>query len=169
MAKETNNPQGGEQEGGELIERVVVNQLKTPKRFSITGSIVNMSERRKGDKFKHDTKIVTVEDLETSEIHDVFITFSQWKEYSCDKVIYMGNVVTFSLEECIENVTGYYEFSDSTEMTAHTSSYSAFNRALETATPTIMRLLAKGGSDAATSQIIVSEINKVRQFSKSSL
>lgn len=137
--------------------------LVAPKIIVKSGTIVGLSERPQGDKFKHATKIVTVEDLQSGEVFDVFITVNQWREYNCKSVIYMGNVVTFNLEDCIKDTTGYLEFSDSVEMTAHENTFKSFNRSVETSVPAMLRELSKSGSDAVTNKMIIEEVNKVRQ------
>lgn len=137
-------------------------ELVKPKILVKSGTIVGISERPESDKFKHATKIVTVEDLLTGEIFDVFITLNQWREYNCKSVVYMGNVVTFNLEDCIKGVTGYLEFPDSVELTAHENSFKSFNRSVETSVPAMLRELSKSGSDSSTNKMIIEEVNKVR-------
>lgn len=136
--------------------------LVLPKVFTKTGTIVGMNERKSGDKFKHDTKIVTMEVIGTNEVIDVFITFNQWKEYACDKYIYMGNIVTFSLEECIEGKTGYKETSDSVEFLPHESNFNAFNRVVETSTTSVLQELSRSGIDPYICKMIMDNISTTR-------
>lgn len=94
----------------DVVNEVKITELRAPKSVSLIGTIVSLNERRKGDKFRHDTKIVVVEEFGTKRLVDVFITFNpKRKEYGCENIIYKGNVVSFGLEECIEGVTGYYD------------------------------------------------------------
>jgi hypothetical protein len=136
--------------------------LVLPKVFTKTGTIVGINERKAGDKFKHDTKIVTMEVVGTNEVIDVFITFNQWKEYNCEKYIYMGNLVTFSLEECIEGKTGYKETSDSVELLAHETSFNAFNRVVETSIVSCYQELSRAGIDPYICKMIMDNINTTR-------
>ena len=147
----------------ELEEQKVI-KLKEPKVVTLTGTIVAMNEKPEGGKFKHDTVIVTVEDLESGNLADVFITQRQFKEYGCKKSVYMGNVVTFSLEECIEGVTGYKEFADSVELKPHDGTYKAFARAIETSTMSVRKELSKSGVDNESIRDIIQELNNVRKF-----
>lgn len=136
--------------------------LMLPKVFTKTGTVVGISERKQGDKFKHDTKIVTIETIGSNEVIDVFITFNQWKEYNCEKYIYMGNICTFSLEECIEGKTGYKETSDSVELLPHESNFNAFHRVVETSTVSCYQELSRAGVDPYITKMIMDNINTTR-------
>lgn len=136
--------------------------LVLPKVFTRTGTIVGINERKSGDKFKHDTKIVTMEVIGTDEVVDVFITFNQWKEYNCEKYLYMGNIVTFSLEECIEGKTGYKETSDSVEFLPHESTFNAFHRVVETSTTSVLQSLSKSGIDPFICKMIMDNVSTTR-------
>ena len=103
-------------------------KLVDPEILTLVGTVVSLTERNSGGKFKHDTKIVTIEELGSGKVFDVFITANQWKEYNCKPLIYGGNIVTFSLEDCIEGVTGYKEFEDSLELTPHEQSFKSLYR-----------------------------------------
>jgi len=142
-------------------------QLVTPEVVTLVGTVVSLTERNAGGKFKHDTRIVTVEELGSGKIVDVFITANQWKEYNCKPLIYGGNIVTFSLEDCIEGVTGYKEFEDSLELTPHEQSFKSFARVVETSTIKVLTELNKYGVEPTMCKIIVDSLNSARSYSKS--
>lgn len=141
--------------------------LLTPQIVTVLGTVVAISERMKGGKFKYDTKIVTIEEVSTGKTMDVFITFNQWREYNCKPTIFVGNVVTFSLEDCIEDITGYYESPESKEMTAHEGTYKSFNRSVETSTTSVLKELSKSGVDTSTCKLIIEELGNTRRYTKS--
>lgn len=136
--------------------------LSIPRAFSVSGTVVSINSRMKDDKFKHDTKIVTVEELGSGKVTDVFITESQWREYGVAKIIYMGNIVTFSLEECIKGVTGYKELSDSVELTPHNATYSAFARCVETSTVQCYSILGAKAIDPMVIRMIMQSVTQLR-------
>ena len=142
-------------------------KLVAPEVVTLVGTVVSLTEREKGGKFKHDTKIVTVEELGTGETHDVFITANQWKEYGCKPLIYGGNIVTFSLEDCIEGKTGYKEFEESVELTPHEQSFKSFGRVVETSTIKVLTELNKAGVEPSMCKMIVDDLNTTRRYSKS--
>ena len=142
-------------------------KLVDPEILTLVGTVVSLTERNSGGKFKHDTKIVTIEELGSGKVFDVFITANQWKEYNCKPLIYGGNIVTFSLEDCIEGVTGYKEFEDSLELTPHEQSFKSFARVVETSTVKVLTELNKNGVEPSMCKIIVDSLNSARAYSKS--
>ena len=142
--------------------------LVSPNKLTIHGSVVAMSDWRIGSQedgatFKHDTRIISVSDLmERGVVHDVFITRNQWKEYGCEAIIFVGNAITFTLEDCIANKTGYKATSDAVVMTVHTKSYKAFYKVTFLDVNTLIMLLGEKGLDYQLIGMMIGQINNVR-------
>jgi hypothetical protein len=142
-------------------------ELKDPKISTLHGSVVNISEWRKGSDeegatFKHDTRIVTVSDLKDGSTHDVFITRNQWKEYGCEAVLYNGNAVTLSLEEAIKGITGYKDSKTSEVLTAHTKSFKAFNKVVFLDDINFMAVLEERGLSFNSIDMLLNTLIKKR-------
>ena len=148
----------------ENAPEVKITRLRAPKSISLIGTVVSLNERRKGDKFRHDTKIVVVEEFGTKKLVDVFITFNQWKEYGCENIIYKGNVVSFELEECIEGVTGYYESEGDDDLTAHEASFLAFARSVETSIFGLLDACSTVGMSSAITEVFCKTVTQIRSF-----
>jgi len=146
------------------VPTVTITKLRTPKTISLIGTVVSLNERRKGDKFRHDTKIVVVEEFGSKKLVDVFITFNQWKEYGCEALIYKGNVVSFELEECIEGVTGYYESESDDDLTAHEASFLAFARSVETSIFGLLDACSAVGMSSAITEVFCKTVTQIRSF-----
>lgn len=168
MAKDKETAEGAENPvvAPVVTETVIggVRKLKTPQNISLVGTIVSINERRKGDKFRHDTKIVVVEEFGTKRLVDVFITFNQWKEYGCEGIIYKGNVVSFELEDCIADVTGYYESPGDDELTAHEASFLAFHRSVETSIFGLLEACSAVGMSSAITEVFCKTVTQIRSF-----
>lgn len=151
-------------QGAAVAEETAKNngKLVKPLLLNVIGTVVGLSERSKGGKFKHDTKIVTIEDVRTGEFLDVFITARQWSEYRCGEYCYMNNVINVAVEDCIANVTGYIAEEGDVEMTAHTESFKAFNRALNASIQSLAIALSKQGVDHNTIQMLTNSVQSVR-------
>lgn len=137
-------------------------KLEKPIVSTFLGSVVGLTSRPAGGKFKHPTKIVTLSNVQTGQTVDVFITEAQWREYGCANYIYSGNVVAMSVEECIEGKTGYFETADADVMTPHEATFSAFNRALNADSILLMTTLSKEGVEASIIGLIISNMTSVR-------
>ena len=145
----------------------MVKELVVPKIITLHGTVVMMSDWRKGSDeegatFKHDTRIVTLSNLKDGVTHDVFITRSQWKEYGCEQVMYAGNAVTVSLEDCIKDVTGYKATAKSEVLTPHTSSYKAFNKVIMLDDIQMLAVLEERGVSFNGIQFIMNKLATAR-------
>ena len=162
MAKNENAAQGAAV--AEETAKVIVTggKLVTPEVLNIIGTVVGISERAKGGKFKHDTKIVTIEDVKTGEFVDVFITARQWSEYKCGDYCYMNNVINVAVEDCKANVTGYIAQEGDVEMTAHEHDFKAFNRALNASIQSLAIALSKQCVDHNTIAMLTHSVQSVR-------
>ena len=144
---------------------VTVVELVEPQVLTLIGSVeaINFkpSNSDAGGKFKHDTHIVSLsvprkgkEGLEFVT-ETVFITAKQFTEYGCDKSVYVGNYVKLSVEDCIKDVTGYYDQADDAELTPHEKSFKAFAGIAEaTADLLMLRFDSIGVSERMSDRII---------------
>ena len=151
-----------EQQGNGSETTVITAGLRKPTVTNFIGTIVGLSERAKGGKFKHDTKIITLEDVKSGEYVDIFITNKQWIEYNCAESCYLDNVVNVAVEECVEGVTGYIAEDGDTELTAHEGTYKAFNRILNATVQSLAIALSKMGVDFQTVQMLITSVSAVR-------
>jgi len=143
-------------------KQTTVATLLAPKVTTRVASVVGISERKAGDKFKKDTMIVSLRDVTTGEVFDVFITVNQWKEYGCKNYYYNGNVVSQQMEECIAGVTGYKESADSAELTAHDTTFAAFHRVLNVDNIGLMTTLSSAGFDVNLIGMVANNLAQVR-------
>jgi len=163
MAKENS---AVEAQGAQAVVEVV-KELVAPKIVTLHGTVVMVSDWRKGSDedgatFKHDTRIVTLSNLKDGVTHDVFITRSQWKEYGCEQVMYAGNAVTVSLEDCVKDVTGYKATAKSEVLTPHTSSYKAFNKVIMLDDIQMLAVLEERGVSFNGIQFIMNKLATAR-------
>lgn len=66
-----------------------------------------------------DTYHVKCEDLKTKKDVDVYITSKQWRGFNCQEYCFIGNIVTFTLEERKVGVTGYKKNKHDTMLVPH--------------------------------------------------
>ena len=119
------------------VAETTVSNVVEPKLITLIGSVELVNKKSAnidaGGKFSKDTYIISLnvpKRVNGELIHEsknVFITVAQWKEYGCEAVIYNGNYVKLTVEECIANVTGYKKDPDDDFLTVHEKTFDAFH------------------------------------------
>jgi len=140
-------------------------KLTLPRKYTIIGTVVSIAEREAdseaGGKFKRNTKIITLSDVKTQQCVDVFISENQWADYGCEQHLFLGNVVSMTLEANIANTTGYMEDANATVLTPHLKTFNSFNKVVYADDIQLMVMLStQGVSDGIVGLICNSVANK---------
>lgn len=103
--------------------------LQNPVRRSLIGEVLSIKEIRMADfeegKFRHDCKLVTVEPVDGGPVTDIYITVDQFAKYGISGIVFVGNIVNFSIDDNIAGETGFID-PETQEWTLHEKSFSSF-------------------------------------------
>lgn len=138
-------------------------EIREPRDFSVIGSIVSLFIREENVKFRSRTIVIIIETFAEGDLIEVVISTSQWKKFNKGDLFKLGNINTFILKECIENVTGEYLDEDSIELSPHVVSYIALSNIFETPIDDIVSEGKKGGLDSDVINFITSREERYRR------
>lgn len=141
-------------------------ELKQPVRIALVGQVIAVKEVNKDDfkegKFRHDCYIVNVAPADGTAIRDVYVTKDQWAKYGMGNVLFDGNIVNVSIDQCIAGETGYID-TDTEEYTLHEKSFDAFAGAFNCGTMNLLGVLARQGIPAELIGDFVKQIEANRR------
>lgn len=145
-------------------------ELLTPTRIALTGEIISVKEMKMADylkkdgvtsKFNHDCRLVRLDLLDGSPLVDIYVTDDQWKRYGMIGVLFVGNLVTVDIDQCVKDETGYYDGND--EWQFHKESFNAFAGANNVGKLGMVKILIKQGITVDMAQPFLDEINANRK------
>lgn len=140
--------------------------IQNPIRRSVIGEVINIKDVKKDDfkegTFKHDCKIVRVDPLNGNPLVDIYITEDQFSKYGLKPIVFMGNVVNFSVDENIAGETQYLDAKDG-EIKYHEKSFNSFAGADNVGSLGLIGVFGKLGVGADIVQGFIKNIEAARR------
>lgn len=129
----------------------VMAEMNKPQTIAVIGEVITVKTLLKADfmknetesKLKHDCRVVTIDSLDGSPNTEVFVTLKQWNRYGLEGILFEGNVVNVTLEQCIEGVTTYTD--ENGNLQRHLTSYNAFVNAVNVGELSLIRVFGMLG------------------------
>lgn len=93
-----------------------------PKKVSILGSVVKVEELASAEyvNLSNDSTVITIEQFNGESV-ELFLNQAMIKEFGLTAIIFEGNIVNCSVEECVANVTTYED--ESGDLQYHTKDH----------------------------------------------
>lgn len=145
----------------------IMAEMNKPQTIAVIGEVITVKTLLKADfmknetesKLKHDCKVVTIDSLDGTPNTEVFVTLKQWNRYGLEGILFEGNVVNVTLEQCIEGVTTYAD--ENGIIQHHLTSYNAFVNAVNVGELSLIRVFGMlGVAPAIVADFIKDIINK---------
>lgn len=147
-------------------------EMVNPTRISVIGEIISVKDIKKDDykegKFQHDCKIARLDPLNGSPMVDVFVTERQWDRYGMGTILFEGNVVNVSMDQCIAGETGYVN-PETEEWELHKFSLNVFAGADNVGKLGLIGVFGKQGVGPAIVMQFIEAIEELRKMHNKTL